>query len=86
MFGQAPSDYLAGRILLQLADDEFDRHPRAAKIVRNNFYVDNVIIGAHSIQEAISLRDELNSLLTCRGFRFRQWISNDPHAIESLPK
>lgn len=75
-YGTASAPFLAMRVLQQLADDEEARFPNAAAIVRNNFYVDDVLFGAHDGPTACSLRAELISLLEQGGFTLRKWMSS----------
>lgn len=51
-FGLKPASYLAIQYLHQLADDEKDRFPLAAKVLRSDMYVDNMLTGANTQEEA----------------------------------
>ncbi|XP_076384364.1 uncharacterized protein LOC143262699 [Megalopta genalis] len=84
-FGLSAAPYLAIRCLTQLADDEHHRFPQASKVLKQDFYVDDLITGTPTIQEAISLREELTSLLNTAGLHIRQWASNDKRLLEDLP-
>ncbi|XP_029054648.2 uncharacterized protein LOC114881933 [Osmia bicornis bicornis] len=83
-YGTASAPYLAIRTLHQLAHDEGETHPRAAKILTRDFYVDDVLTGANTLDEAIKIRDELMQLTAKGGFLLRQWVSNEPSLIEPL--
>ncbi|XP_076384511.1 uncharacterized protein LOC143263384 [Megalopta genalis] len=83
-FGLSAAPYLAIRCLTQLADDEHHRFPQASKVLKQDFYVDDLITGTPTIQEAISLRKELTSLLNTAGLHIRQWASNDKRLLEDL--
>ncbi|XP_053681566.1 uncharacterized protein LOC128732345 [Sabethes cyaneus] len=50
-YGLAPSSFLATRTLLQLADDEGSRYPLGREALLKNFYVDDFIGGAQTIEE-----------------------------------
>lgn len=63
MFGIKCSPFLAISVLQQVAKDHQDQYSVAAAIVRQAFYVDDCIIGAYSVEEAVSIRSELNQLL-----------------------
>ena len=71
-FGTASAPYLATRTLHQLADDERDSHPLASAALKRDFYVDDLLTGAQSLQDAIKLRDELINLLRKGGFNLRK--------------
>ncbi|XP_018301866.1 uncharacterized protein [Mycetomoellerius zeteki] len=83
-FGVSSSPFLAIRTLHKLADDEGPAYPRAAKAVKEHFYVDDLITGADTIDEARAIRDEVIVLLTRGGFTIRQWASNEERVINDL--
>ncbi|XP_058128358.1 uncharacterized protein LOC131291530, partial [Anopheles ziemanni] len=83
-YGLAPSSFLATRTLQQLADDEGSAYPLADHALRRNFYVDDFIGGAQSIEEAAKLRSELSDLLSKGGFDLRKWTSNRLEVLSGL--
>ncbi|XP_033222717.1 uncharacterized protein LOC117176572 [Belonocnema kinseyi] len=66
------------------ADDEKDAFPEATKILKRDFYVDDLQTGAKTINEARQLRDELIRLLQKGGFNLRKWASNKPELSQDL--
>ncbi|XP_059224869.1 uncharacterized protein LOC131997670 [Stomoxys calcitrans] len=84
-FGVNCAPFLAIRTLLQLAEDVTDTYPLASKIIRENLYVDDVLAGAHTVEEAIKSRKELISALDSAGFQLMKWTSNDHKIIQDLP-
>lgn len=58
-YGTANAPYLAIRTLKQLSIDEALNYPKASKIIQTDFYVDDVLSGANSLEEAQSLYFEL---------------------------
>lgn len=85
IFGLKPASYLAIRSLHQLADDEASRYPQAAKILKRDLYVDDLLTGGDTIQEIIQLREELTALLQAGGFHLRQCASNTNAIIDAIP-
>ncbi|XP_058827202.1 uncharacterized protein LOC131687165 [Topomyia yanbarensis] len=83
-YGLAPSSFLATRTLQQLARDEGAAYPMAAQTLQKGFYVDDCLGGAQSIDEALQLREELDSLLTKGGFTLRKWTSNKLEILQGL--
>ncbi|XP_070169681.1 uncharacterized protein [Polyergus mexicanus] len=83
-YGTVPASFLAVRALLQLSIDEEERYPLASKTLREDFYVDDLLTGTSSIEEAQELRDKLIQLLARGGFHLRQWCSNEPMFLEPL--
>ncbi|XP_018376357.1 PREDICTED: uncharacterized protein LOC108769714 [Trachymyrmex cornetzi] len=83
-FGVSSLSYLAIRTIQKLADDERDEFPNAAEVLKNHLYVDDLLTGARTIEEARSLRNKLITLLSRGGFNIRQWASNEKRVIEDL--
>ena len=84
-FGVNCAPYLAIRTLLQLADDVQYTFPFAAAILRNDFYVDDVLSGAHDLNTALKAQKELNEALSSAGFSLRKWTSNCFDLIKGFP-
>ncbi|XP_065089796.1 uncharacterized protein LOC135710986 [Ochlerotatus camptorhynchus] len=75
-YGLSPSSFLATRTLQQLANDEGSIYPLAGPNLVKNFYVDDFIGGAQTIEDAVQLRTELSELLKKGGFELRKWTSH----------
>lgn len=84
-FGLASASFLAIRTIHQLAEDERHRFPKAAASLKKRLYVDDYIDGAQTIEETISLRDDVIGILKAGGFNLRQCASNSPQVLEGLP-
>lgn len=83
-FGVSSSPFLAIRTIQKLADDECVAFPKAARIIKKHLYVDDLLTGADSIDEAPKIRDEVIALLSRGGMNIRQWASNNESVIEGL--
>ncbi|XP_070515381.1 uncharacterized protein [Cardiocondyla obscurior] len=68
----------------KLADDEYDTFPRAAGIIKNHMYVDDLLTSADTIKEARDIKNEVIELFKKGGFTIRQWASNDLRVINDL--
>ncbi|XP_055632434.1 uncharacterized protein LOC129772927 [Toxorhynchites rutilus septentrionalis] len=77
-YGLTPSSFLATRVLKQLAEDEGMEGNKARSVLEKDFYVDDYIGGAPSVDEAIELREDLTSLMNKGGFPIR--ITWEPKA------
>ncbi|XP_058978855.1 uncharacterized protein LOC131802550 [Musca domestica] len=84
-FGVNCAPYLALRTLLKLAEDVKESYPRAANIILNNLYVDDVLAGGHTEDESIKARKELTAALDSAGFTLMKWASNDRKIIQDIP-
>lgn len=84
-YGMAAAPYLAIRSLRQLAIDEANQFPNAAKIVTSDFYVDDMITGCESSEDAVRLHEEIRKLLHRGGFDLRKWSTNDESVSYFIP-
>lgn len=57
-YGTASALYLATRCLKQLAIEYESSHPRASRIIANDFYADDLLTGGNTVEEVCSIRDE----------------------------
>jgi len=84
-YGTASAPYLATRCLKKLADDNKCHHPRSAQVLSNDFYVDDLLSGTPTLEEAINLQQELSTLLNTAGFTLRKWASNHSAFLDTIP-
>lgn len=84
-YGMNCSPYLALRTLRQLAEDEGVNFPEAAKVLKNNTYVDDIVVGHETEEKALALQDQLIQLLRKGGFELRKWTSNSSMLLGNLP-
>ena len=85
-FGVAPAPFLAIRCLHQLAEDEGGAYPLAARILKRDMYVDNMLTGAGSRSEARDLCSQMTQMLKTAGMKMRQWASNDASVLENIDR
>ncbi|XP_049294153.1 uncharacterized protein LOC125769462 [Anopheles funestus] len=85
-YGTACAPFLATRCLLQLSYDEAMRFPRAAKIIREDCYVDDILSGANNVSEALECQSELLGILNSAGFPVHKWSSNSPRLLQHIPE
>ncbi|KMQ82160.1 gag-pol polyprotein precursor, partial [Lasius niger] len=83
-YGLTCAPYLALRIIQQLASDEEHHFPQAAKVLRKETYVDDILSGADSPQEAQTKAAQLNQLLMAGGFRLQKWASNEESILSGI--
>lgn len=77
-YGTTSAPFLAIRTLFQLANDEENDFPTASKILKQDFYVDDVLTGSDTEENAIKLKNDLIDLLSRGGFELRKFQSNNP--------
>ena len=87
LFGANSSPSCAQFSLLQSAKDQqdnFDKNVRS--LIVNNFYMDDCLFTAPTVQQAIYLRKQVLSLLKNRGFKLTKFLSNNKELLQSIPE
>lgn len=84
-YGTANAPYLSIRVLKQLAVDSQNEHPIASDIIQNNFYVDDVLCGADTCEEAYFRYAELQAVMQSACLNLRKWSSNSSELLEKIP-
>lgn len=84
-FGINCAPFLAIRTLLQLASDSKNLYPRASAILRNETYVDDILSGGHTIEDALAAQSDLISALKSAGFPLKKVTANDTELLSHLP-
>ena len=82
-YGLACAPYLALRCLQQLASDEAELFPLAAKTMSSEVYMDDILTGASTVEEALTLKEELDQLAMAGGFQLHKWASNSPEVMRA---
>ena len=84
IYGVTSAGFHAIRPLFELA--ETTQHPVAALALRSDMYVDDLLTGTASKEEAELLQDTLSKHLATAGFHLRKWSSSDLSLVERLPE
>lgn len=85
-YGTAAAPFLATRCLVQLCEDEKDRFPLASNIIKKDCYVDDVLSGANSADEAVEIQRQVTQMLESGGFRVHKWTSNCEELLYQIPE
>lgn len=83
-YGTTSAPYLSTRSLKQLASDHHNTFCEAAETVISDFYVDDILTGADSLERAKKLQQQLTDLLKQGGFNLRKWCANDKEILKHL--
>lgn len=83
-FGTSSAPFLAVRSLHQVAYDEGKDYPLAAKNILNNFYMDDLMTGAESVDEGYKIHKEIKNILAKGGFQLQKWISNSEELLHKI--
>ncbi|XP_058817032.1 uncharacterized protein LOC131680333 [Topomyia yanbarensis] len=84
-YGTTTAPYLATRCLQQLANDEAVYFPLAAPVIKKGFYVDDLLFGFDSLEEATAASNETSQMLASAGFVLRKWSSNHSEILAQFP-
>ncbi|XP_062703581.1 uncharacterized protein LOC134286035 [Aedes albopictus] len=85
-YGTASAPYLATKCLQRLAEEGEKSHPAAAKVLRKDFYVDDMLSGVDDIEEGKTLVGQMVELLQSAGFSLRKWNSNSKELLSAVPE
>lgn len=83
-YGLACAPFLAIRFLRQLATDEEERYSLGAAVLRCNVYVDDILMGADTLTEALDLQHQVIQICKAGGFPLKK-SSTDLELLEDIP-
>lgn len=83
-YGTAAGSFLAIRCLMAIAKECEDTHPGLAKIIREDFYVDDLITGTESKEQAVLIATQATAALAKGGFNLCKWNSNEQTVYEKI--
>lgn len=83
-FGTACAPYLAIRTLQQIADDNEKEFPETAQVIRNSFYVDDLLHATDSIDQAQTTLAELCHILQTAGMSLCKIVSNNKAILDGV--
>lgn len=81
-YGTSCAPFLAIESLRQAARDSRAQYPVAAERVQKNFYVDDFLSGASTLEEALTLKKDIVRITSGAGFHLRKWSANDARLLE----
>lgn len=84
-FGVSSSSFTANMCVKQNALDLASEFPLASKAVHHSFYVDDGLTGADSINDALNLQKELQTLFARAGFHLRKWNTSESAVLKQIP-
>lgn len=84
-FGLVCSPYEAQRVVKEHFKREGHKFPRAAECEKD-IYMDNIVTGAYSVEDALELYTQLNEFFSSAGFLLRKFSSNNPYVLSEIPE
>lgn len=82
--GTACALYLAVKSLQSLADEEMSKYPIASELTKTNFYVDDLMTGCETKEEAVEIYKQIYKLVNSGGFQLQKWSSNNKNLLQFI--
>lgn len=83
-FGVSASSFITNMCVTQNAVDHASKYPLAKKVVDESFYVDDGLTGADTVDEAVEIHNQLQSLFSEDGFLLHKWNSSEPMVLQHI--
>jgi len=85
-YGTTPASFLATQCLVSLAEEERLNFPQAARAILHDFYMDDLMTGADTIEKCAKLQKEINSIMDSGKLPLRKWCSNSQSIMNLIGK
>lgn len=84
-YGTSPATFLAIKCLRQIAIENYDDHPEVCEMLEEDFFMDDCISGASSVEAAKERVNVLSALLEKYGLPLKKWAASEPAVLANLP-
>nr|CAI5846010.1 unnamed protein product [Callosobruchus analis] len=81
-YGTAAASFLAIRCLYELAREGDKEHPDISEIIKSGFYVDDLLTGASTVEEATRVSQQVFQVLSKGCFVLRKFYSNKQEILD----
>lgn len=85
-YGTKPASFMTTQCLITMAQQAYERFPRAAKAITMDFYMDDLMTGGETEAECIQLYQEITSILASAKLPLRKWCSNSSTILAHIGK
>lgn len=83
-YGTTSAAFLVTRGLKEIANQNINKYPLISNLILSDFYVDDLLSGASTINDAIYLLNNLDKMLKGYGFDLRKWCSNNQTVLKAI--
>ena len=84
VFGLRPSPAILGAVITHhLTKHQYDK-PELAGLLQNSLYVDDLVTGANTVDEAFSLYKNARGLMAEASMKLRKWNSNSSEVMKLI--
>ena len=83
-YGTTPASFISTKCLDVVASKIEKTNPVAAQIIRNNFYMGDLICCHSTLQDAVEVRTAVHDALAAHGFILRKYSSNSDEFMDTV--
>lgn len=83
-YGEKPASFLATQCIQVLADEVESANPTLARVLRKDFYVDDLMTGADSMEKGERLYKDVTDVLNSAKMPLRKWCSNSSDLLRRI--
>ncbi|KAK9739420.1 hypothetical protein QE152_g9001 [Popillia japonica] len=83
-YGTTTAPFLAVRCLKQLAIENRENYPNASQTLETDFYVDDLLTGFDTEENALQVAEDLIAILKKGRFELRKWCSNSQAVVREI--
>lgn len=85
-YGTKPASFIATGCLKKLSEEYKTQYPVASEVIASDFYMDDLLSGASSLEETITLRNNLMAILILHsaGLQLRKWVANKSQVLADI--
>lgn len=85
-YGTTPASFLSTYCLIALAKSVEKELPKAAKVISEDFYMDDLMTGADTEDDCCRLQIDVSSVLNSAKLPLRKWCSNSEFVLRNMSK
>ncbi|XP_071564062.1 uncharacterized protein [Temnothorax nylanderi] len=83
-YGITSAPFLAINCVQETAKKDGKKYPKAQAAILEDFYVDDLLTGADTVEKTIELARQIKEILAGGGFHLHKWASNNPDIISEI--
>lgn len=83
-YGTTSASFMATQCIAVLAEESKKNYPEASNAISHDFYMDDLMTGAETIEECISLQNQISVILDSAKMPIRKWCSNSNKILSSF--
>lgn len=80
------SPFLANQVMRQVSADYADKYPLATPLVKTNYYVDDCLAGAATVEEAYETVMQSIAMTSEACLSLQKWRSNSRELLDRIPE